>query len=231
MDFELNEDQVAYQRLAHDFAKNEIAPHAAHYDETGEYPWPILQKAFDAGLMYVNVPQNWGGAGLSLVDECLVQEELAWGCVGISGAATISNIPALGIILAGSDEQGKRFLGGAIENRSVSCYALSEPGAGSDVKSIRTAARRIGNEFSISGSKCFISSATAASHMLLFAYTDPDLGHRGISAFWIPTDRAGVRVGPAEKKMGQQASHIASIYLEDVKATADEIIGGEGGRL
>lgn len=228
MNFELNEDQIAYQRLAHDFARNEIAPQAAHYDETGDYPWPIIHKAFDAGLMYVNVPEKWGGAGLSLVDECLVQEELSWGCVGISGAATISNIPALGVILAGSDEQGKRFLGAQIENRGVSCYALSEPGAGSDVKSIRTAARRVGDEYNISGSKCFISSADAASHMLLFAYTDPSLGHRGISAFWIPMDREGVRVGPPEKKMGQQASHIASVYLEDVKATRDEVIGGEG---
>jgi acyl-CoA dehydrogenase len=228
MDFELNDDQRAYQSLAHDFAKNEIIPQAEHYDETGEYPWPIIHKAFDAGLMYVNVPQKWCGAGVSLLDECIIQEELSWGCVGISGAATISNIPALGVIMAGTDEQGKRFLGGAIENRGVSCYALSEPGAGSDVKSIRTAARRIGDEYSISGSKCFISSATNASHMLLFAYTDFSLGHRGITAFWIPMDRAGVRVGPPEKKMGQQASHIASVYLEDVKATADEVIGGEG---
>jgi len=228
MEFDLTDEQRAFQQLAHAFAAGEIAPVAADYDESGDYPWPVIHRAFDAGLMYVNVPSRWGGGGVSLLDECIIQEELAWGCVGIAGALTISNIPALGVILAGTEEQGRRFLGGQIERRAVACYALSEPGAGSDVRAIRSRARRIGGEYAISGTKCFISSADAASHMLLFAYTDPDLGHRGISAFWLPTDRAGVRVGPPEKKMGQQASHIASIFLDDVKAEAAERLGGEG---
>lgn len=228
MEFDLTEEQRAYQSLGQQFARTEIAPRAEHYDETGEYPKPIIEKAFDAGLMYVNVPERWGGAGVSLLDECLITEELAWGCSGITGSLTISNIPALGLMLAGSEEQCRAFIGGAIEGRQVMAYALSEPGAGSDVKKIRTMARRVGEDYSISGSKCFISSAGASGRLLLFTVTDPDLGHRGISAFSIPTDRAGISVGPAEKKMGQTASHIHSIYLDDVKATKEELIGGEG---
>lgn len=228
MEFGLTPEQRSYQDLARNFAATEMAPVALDYDESCEYPWPILHKAFDAGLMYVNVPEKFGGAGLSLLDECLIQEELAWGCIGISGAMTITNIPALGVLMAGSEAQQREYLGGAIERREVAAYALSEPGAGSDVKAIRTMARKIGDEYSISGSKCFISNADAASHLLLFAVTDASLGHRGITAFWIPANRAGIRIGPPEKKMGQMAAHIASIFLDAVKATSDEIIGGEG---
>jgi acyl-CoA dehydrogenase len=228
MEFDLTEEQRAYQSLAQQFARTEIAPQAEFYDHSGEYPRPIVEKAFDAGLMYANVPEKWGGAGVTLLEECLITEELAWGCAGITGSLTISNIPALGMMLAGSEEQCARFLGEAIEGRQVMAYALSEPGAGSDVKQIRTTARRVGDEYSISGSKCFISSAGASSKLLLFTVTDATLGHRGISTFLIPTDRAGVTVGPAEKKMGQTASHIHSIYLDDVKATKEELIGGEG---
>ena len=228
MDYELNEDQKAFQTLAHTFAEREIAPHAEHYDGSEESPAPILEKAFDAGLMYVNVPESCGGAGISLLDECIMTEELAWGCAGITMALTISNVPSLGVLLAGTEEQRQKFLGSAIAHRQVSAYALSEPAAGSDVKAMLTTARRIGNEYSISGSKCFISSADVASNLLLFAKTDPELGHKGITAFWVPTDREGVRVGPPEKKMGQTASHVVSISLDQVKATAAEVIGGEG---
>src|SRR4051794_2922687 len=107
MDFGLTEDQRAIQSLAHEFALREIVPVAEHYDESGEFPWPVLHKAFDAGLMYANVPQEFGGGGLGLVDECLMQEELTWGCAGITGAMTISNIPAIGVLLAGSEDQKK----------------------------------------------------------------------------------------------------------------------------
>ncbi len=229
MDFSLTDDQRAIQSLAHQFAEREIAPQAEHYDSCDEFPWPVVRKAFDAGLMFANVPTSYGGGGLPLLDECLMQEELSWGCAGIAQTLSISNIPAIGVLLAGSEEQKKRFLGGAISDRQIVAYALTEPGAGSDVKAIRTRARKIGAEFSISGSKCFITCADVASRFLLFAVTDPQLGHRGLTAFWIPADRAGVRVGPSEKKMGQTASHIASISLEEVKASPEEIIGGEGG--
>lgn len=228
MEFGLTEDQRAYQALAQQFARAEIAPRAEEYDHSGEYPRAVVDKAFDAGLMYVNVPQKWGGAGVTLLEECLITEELAWGCAGITGAITISNIPALGVMLAGSEEQGAKLLGEAIEGRQIMAYVLSEPGAGSDVKQIRTTARRVGDEYSISGSKCFISSGGAAGKFLLFSVTDPTLGHRGISAFVIPSDRPGVTVGPSEKKMGQTASHIHSIFFDEVKATKDELIGGEG---
>lgn len=228
MDFGLSEEQRAYQRLAHDFAESEIVPQAEGYDESGEYPHAVVEKAFDAGLMYPNVPHEWGGGGVTLLDEVIIQEELSWGCAGICGALMISNIPSLGVLLAGNDEQAKKLLAPTIERRGLMAYCLSEPGAGSDARSIRTAARRVGDEYSISGSKCFISSGGAASKFLVFTVTDPDLGHRGITAFFIDSNREGVRVGPAEKKMGQTASHVHSIYFEDVKATKDEAIGGEG---
>ncbi|MBI1784304.1 acyl-CoA dehydrogenase family protein, partial [Candidatus Sumerlaeota bacterium] len=160
--------------------------------------------------------------------ECLIQEEFAWGCAGICGALTISNIPSIGLLLAGTEEQKKRLLAPVIADRKLVAYALTEPGAGSDVQKIRTAARKIGDEYSISGTKCFITIGDAASFYLLFAVTDPSKGYRGITAFFIPSDRAGVRIGPAEKKMGQMAAHIATLSFDEVKATSAEIIGGEG---
>ena len=111
MDFTLDEDQRAYRDLAQTFAAAEIAPRAEEYDESEEFPWPIVKKAFDAGLMYINVPERWGGAGLSLLDECLVTEELAWGCSGIALAMTIGNIAALGLTLGGDEDQCANVLG------------------------------------------------------------------------------------------------------------------------
>lgn len=229
MHYGLTEQQRAIQSMARDFAAREIWPVSAEYDESGDFPWPILNKGFDAGLMYANVPEAYGGGGLSLVEEAIMTEELAWGCSGICLAMTISNIPSIALLLAAEEAMRKRVLGDLIERRGVFCYALTEPGAGSDVRAIRAQARKIGDEYAIGGSKCFITGAPEASWLLVFAVTDPNGGHRGISAFAIPADRAGVRLGPPEKKMGQTAAHIASIYLDDVRATADDLVGGEGG--
>ncbi len=228
MEFGWTSEQRAVQSLARDFSAREIAPLAEHYDQSGEFPWPIVQKAFDAGLMYANAPMELGGGGQSLVNECLITEELAWGCAGIALALTISNIPALGLLLAGSEEQKRTFLGRAIAERKLLAYALTEPGAGSDVQKIRTSARKIGDAYEISGSKCFITAGPEASWFLVFAVTDPSAGYRGISAFFIPSDRAGIRVGPPEKKMGQAAAHVATISFDAVRAEASEVVGGEG---
>jgi len=228
MDFGLTQDQKAIRDAAHAFAEREIVPVAEHYDHSGEFPWPVVQKAFDAGLMFANAPESLGGGGLNLLDECLLTEEFAWGCAGICGAMTLSNIPSIALMLAGTDEQKKRMLGGAISEKKLIAYALTEPGAGSDVQKIRTRATKVGSEYAISGTKCFITIAPAASYFLVFTVTDPDKGYKGITAFFVPANREGIRVGPSEKKMGQSAAHIATISFDNVKATADEIIGGEG---
>jgi acyl-CoA dehydrogenase len=155
-------------------------------------------------------------------------EELAWGCAGICGGLTISNIPAIGLLLAGTEEQKRKFLGERIEARQLIAYALSEPGAGSDVKNIRTRAEKVGDEYSISGTKCFITIGDVAAYDLVFAVTDPTLGHRGLTAFFLPSDREGIRIGPPEKKMGQHAAHIVTLSFDEVRAARHEVIGSEG---
>lgn len=228
MDFSLSEDQLALQSHARRFAEREIAPAAAHYDETEEYPRAVIDKAFDAGLMYMNAPDSLGGAGLSLLDECLVTEELASGCAGITLAITISNIVVQAILMGGSEAQAREFIGGAMERRATLAYALTEPGAGSDAKALRTHARKVGDEYSLSGAKCFITGGNVAERFVVFATTDPSLGYRGIAAFCIPADREGVRVGPSEKKMGQHAAPAVTLGFEDVRVHASERLGAEG---
>ncbi len=228
IDFELSEEERGYRDLAREFARHEIAPVAAAYDRSGEFPWPVLHKAFDIGLVGGNIPEPYGGAGLSALAECLVSEELCWGCAGIAGAITISGLAASALILAGTDEQKQRYLPELLRERKLASYALTEPGAGSDAAAIATTARRSNGGYLLSGTKSFITCAGEASSFLVFAKTDPAAGHRGLSAFIIPREAPGLTVGPPDHKMGQRAADTRQVFLEDVPAGAGQRIGGEG---
>lgn len=228
IDFDLTDEQRAIQKLAHEFAEKEIVPVAAEYDQTGKFPWPVVEKAHDVGLMNVNIPPEYGGPGLSLLDECLIGEELSWGCAGIRSAIALNQLAALPVLLAGSEEQKRKYLTRLTAERQMAAYALTEPAAGSDVAGIQTTARRHGDVYVITGTKNFISNASVANWYVVFAYTDKDKRHRGISAFLVDREMKGVVVGRKDDKMGQRAADAAQVILEEVEVPMGNRLGEEG---
>ena len=225
--FELTEEQRMLRDMAHDFAANEIVPVAAHYDETGEFPWDIINKAREVGLINTNIPAEYGGGGLNALDELLIGEELAWGCTGISTSLLINNLAAIPIIVAGSDEQKRKWLGAMVDG-ALASYAVTEPGAGSDVASIQTTARKVGNEYVINGTKTFISNASVCDFCVVFAYTDKSQRYMGMSCFVVERDREGFTVSKKFDKMGQRASDTAEINFNEVVVPEENRIGPEG---
>lgn len=225
--FALTEEQQMMQDLARDFAKNEIAPVAEHYDKTHEYPWPVVRKAQELGFTTMSIPVEYGGMGLSLFEECMLSEELAWGCSGISTCLGVVGLGMGPILIAGSHEQKQEYCGRVTEGQMAS-YCLTEPEAGSDVAGIRTTARREGDHYILNGSKTFITGATVANFYTVFAYTDPNVRYKGMSCFIVDRDWEGVSVSKPFDKMGQHASDTAAVSFDDVKVPVSHRLGKEG---
>ena len=230
IDFALTDEQKMLQQLARDFARNEIAPVAEHYDRTAEFPLPVIEKARQAGLINTNIPMEYGGGGASLVEEALVCEELAWGCTGISTSIMINNLAAIPIIVAGSDEQKKEWLG-RMTGGELGAYAVTEPAAGSDVAGMQSTATKKGDEYVLKGSKTFISNASYSQFFVVFAYTDKAAKYKGISAFIVERDRPGFSVSKKFDKLGQRASDTAEITLDEVVVPECNRLGKEGDGL
>jgi acyl-CoA dehydrogenase len=228
MDFGLNDQQKDLQKLAREFAQREIAPRAAHHDETGEFPFAIVRKAWEVDLMNTHVPEEYGGLGLSVFDGCLIAEEIAAGCSGIGTAMEANQLAEAPIIVGGSDEQKRRWLSPMIEEFQLAAYAVTEPNAGSDVHGIRTTARKVGSEYVINGSKMWITSAGVAEWYFVLTLTNPVRGARGMSAFIVPRNLPGVEVGKKEPTLGQRASDTRGITFTDVVVPAENRIGAEG---
>jgi acyl-CoA dehydrogenase len=228
IDFSLTEEQVQLQELARKFAKEEIIPKAAHHDQTGEFPREIVKKAWEIGLMNTHVPAEYGGAGLGVLDGCIITEEFAYGCTGIATAMEANGLAAAPVIVAGNEEQKKEFLGRLTREPLFAAYCVTEPGAGSDVAGIRTSAKRVGGDYVINGEKMWITNASVANWYFLLAYTDPSAKHRGMSGFIVPRETPGVTVGKKEKNLGQRASDTRAITFEDVKIPAAYLLGKEG---
>ncbi|MBC7474437.1 MAG: acyl-CoA dehydrogenase family protein [Candidatus Sericytochromatia bacterium] len=228
VNFGLSEEQQQLQQLARDFSKNEIAPKAKHYDETREFPWEVLKKAWDVGIMNTHVPEAYGGLGLGVFESCLIAEENAWGCTGIGTAMEANSLAQAPVILAGTEEQKKQFLSPMTEQLLLAAYCVTEPGAGSDVQGVKTKAVKQGDEYIINGSKMWITNASVANWYFLLAYTDPTKGHKGMSAFIVPKDTLGIEVGGKEMNMGQRCSDTRGISFADVKIPAKYLLGQEG---
>jgi acyl-CoA dehydrogenase len=225
--FGLTDEQKMIQQLARDFARNEMAPVAEEYDRSHEYPWPVIKKAQELGLTTMNIPEEYGGLGLSLFDECMVSEELAWGCSGISTAIGVNGLAILPILIAGNEEQKQEYCGRLVNGKMAS-YCLTEPEAGSDVAGIKTTARKEGDYYILNGNKTFITGATVADFYTVFAYTDPEVKYKGMSCFIVDRDWEGVSVGQPFDKMGQHASDTAEVVFDNVKVPASHLLGQEG---
>jgi len=226
VDFTLTDEQKALRELAHDFAEKEIRPVAWEYDKDGTWPADVFAKAHEVGLMNTHVPEEYGGPGLSYLDGCLIEEELSWGCSGITTSLGANGLAAAPVILAGSDEIKKQYLGMLVEELKYASFCLTEPGAGSDVSSMRTRAVRKGDKYVITGQKCFITNGSHADWYTVYAKTDPDAGHRGISAFVVPRDETVV-IDKKEDKMGQRASNTATVTFNETEIPADHLLGEE----
>jgi acyl-CoA dehydrogenase len=227
INFNLTEEQQMIRQLARDFSRNEIAPVAEHYDKSHEYPWPVIKQAQELGLTSLNVPEEYGGLGLSLFEECLVGEELAWGCSGISTAVAINNLALLPILIAGNEEQKKVYCGRIVDGQ-MSAYCLTEPEAGSDVAGIKTSARKEGDCYVLNGNKTFITGATVADFFTVFAYTNPEQRYNGMSCFIVDRDWEGVSVGKPFEKLGQHASDTAEVVFDNVRVPDSHLLGQEG---
>jgi acyl-CoA dehydrogenase len=228
VDFQFSDEQWAIRDLAREFARNEIAPVAAAYDRSAEFPWDVASKAFEVGLMNLSIPPEYGGGELGLLDQCLVWEELAAGCAGIASGLSITGLAATPLVIAGTEEQKRRSLGMVTRETAVASYCVTEPGAGSDVAGMQTTARRAGDEYVISGTKRFITGGTVASWYTVFAYTDRSIGREGMSCFVVPRDAPGLNVARKEDMMGQRAGNTAEIVLDEVAVPRENLIGGEG---
>ena len=167
-------EQQEYLELASQFTKNEVIPAAPLYDQSGEYPWDILKKAHETGLMNLHIPQEYGGMGVGTLDGCLITEKLAYGCTGISTALEANGLGSMPIMIAGNHEQKKKYLGMLIDEPVMCAYGVTEPGAGSDVSGVKTKAVKKGDEWVLNGQKMWITNGGVASFYFVLARTDPD---------------------------------------------------------
>jgi acyl-CoA dehydrogenase len=226
--FALTDEQVALRDLAHEFAEKEIRPKAAEYDERSTHPADIIEKAHEVGLMNPHVPEEYGGLGLSIFDGMLIGEELSWGCSGIAVSIVANMLGSAPVVLAGTDEQKRKWLPPLVESPLICSFALTEPNAGSDVSGIQTTAVREDDEYVLNGSKMFITNAGHAAWIIVFASTDKSQGHRGLSAFVVPTDLGGVTIEKHLDKMGQRATDTSALAFQDVRIPAEHRLGQEG---
>ncbi len=228
IDFTLTEEQEAVRKLAREFALKEMRPVARHYDETEEFPWPIIEKAHELGLINALIPEEYGGVGADKLTECLIAEELFYGCAGMGTSLMANSLALTPIIIAGTDEQKRRFLTPFTEKPIMAAFCLTEPGAGSDAASLRTRAVRDGDYYVLNGTKQFITNGSVASLYVVFATVNPELRHKGIIALVVPRDLPGISIGKVEHKMGQRASDTAQVVFEDVRVPVENRLGEEG---
>ncbi|HHF52470.1 MAG TPA: acyl-CoA dehydrogenase [Candidatus Aminicenantes bacterium] len=228
MDFSLTEEQKALQKMAKEFAEKEMRPNTAKYDEGETFPDDVMQKAFEVGFLTSEIPEAYGGGGLSHLDQAIVCEELAWGCAGLYTTIMANALAVTPIIIAGTEEQKKEFLVPFTKEMTLGSFCLTEREAGSDAGAVKTKAEKKGDEYILNGSKCFITNGGVAKLFVVFATTDPEKGARGMSAFLVPSDTEGITIGKIENKMGHRASNTAEIFFEDVKIPAKNLLGKEG---
>jgi len=227
VDFTLTDEQKDMRAMAHDFAEKEIRPVAWDYDKDGTWPQDIIDKAWEVGLMNTHLPEEYGGPGLDYLTGVVIEEEIGWGCSGIGTSLSCNGLATAPILLGGSEEVKKKYLGMLSEAPKLASFCLTEPDAGSDVSGMRTTAVKKGNQWVINGTKCFITNGGHADYYTVYAKTDKEAGHRGISAFVVDRNLDGVTVDKKEDKLGQRASNTATISFNDVAIPEGNLLAEE----
>jgi acyl-CoA dehydrogenase len=226
--FELTDEQRVLRETARRFAQKEIAPIAGELDERGEFPRALYQKAFDAGLMNDLVPAEYGGGGLSALDNTLIKEEIAAGDAGVATTFGGNNLAATPIIIAGNEAQKEQYLGGQTSKLSFAGFCLTEPGSGSDAAGLATQYEKRGDKYILNGSKAFITNGGVADYFTVFATADRSQRAKAISGFIVSADTPGVVPGKEENKMGHRASNTTTISFQDAEIPAGNLLGEEG---
>ncbi len=228
MEFGLSDEQRLLQESVRRFAQEEIAPVAAEYDASGEFPREIIAKAWELGLVSTQVSPEYGGVGLSSLDGCIVTEELAWGCAGICTSIMANDLGLLPIAIAGTEAQKQAWLTLLTERFSLIAFCLSEPQAGSDVAGLQLKVSKEGEDYVLDGTKCWITNGGEADFYTVFATLDPSQRHAGICAFVLHADTPGISHGKKEDKMGQRASETRVVIFDGVRVPAAQRLGAEG---
>jgi acyl-CoA dehydrogenase len=228
MEFELSAEQLALQETARRFARDEIAPAAAEYDQSAQFPRPLVEKAWELGLLNTVVPEAFGGLGLSSLDACIIVEEIAWACGGIATSIMCNDLALTPIVVAGDDAQKKQWLEPCTESPLLAAFCLSEPNAGSDVAGLQLQARKEGEEYVLEGTKAWITNGGEADFFTVFATLDREQRHKGICAFVVSADTPGIEAGKKEDKMGQRASDTRPIHFDGARVPASQRLGAEG---
>jgi acyl-CoA dehydrogenase len=226
VDLTLTDEQQDLRELAHSFSEKDIRKVAWDYDKDGTWPQDIIEKAWEIGLMNTHVAEEYGGPGLDYLSGCLIEEEMGWGCSGIGTSLMANGLASAPVSQGGSEQVKKKYLGMLSEAPKLASFCLTEPDAGSDVSGMKTTATRKGDKYVINGSKCFITNGGYADWYTVYAKTDKDAGHRGISAFVVPKDDT-VTVDKKEDKLGQRASNTATITFNETEIPAENLLGEE----
>lgn len=225
----LTEEQRMIRDMAAQFAAERLEPNAPDWDRESRFPAEAIAEMAGLGLMGMQVPTEWDGAGVDSIGYALALEEVAGGDGATSTIMSVHNsVGCMPILRFGSTDQKEQFLKPMARGEKLGCFCLTEPHAGSDASAIKTRARRDGNKWVLNGVKQFVTSGSQADVAIVFAVTDPEAGKRGISAFIVPTDTPGYRVASIENKLGQKASDTCQIAFENLELTPDLMLGEEG---
>ncbi|KAF3999757.1 acyl-CoA dehydrogenase family protein [Glaciimonas immobilis] len=227
MDFELSEDQRAFQQTARDFSFGELAPHAARWDAEGIFPTEVIARAGELGFCGLYTPEEFGGLGLSRLDATIVFEELARGCTSTTAYLTIHNMVSWMVANWATPIFKQQWCEQLASGKKLGSYCLTEPGAGSDAASLKTSAVLDGDTYVINGAKAFISGAGATDLLVVMARTGGE-GAGGVSAFVVPADSPGISYGRKEQKMGWNSQPTRTISFDNVRISADHLMGREG---
>ena len=234
MDFRLTDEQQALRDMVRDFAAKEVTPHAQTFDEQGAIPVELLSHMAELGLMGICSPPEYGGAGMDYLAYILALEEMCKASASVGLAMTVNNtLFAEPLLRFGTHDQKLRWLAPAAKGQHLGCYALTEPGSGSDAMSLSTTAVEANGGFVLNGTKLFITNGEIASQAVVFATVDKSKGHKGVTAFLVDKSASGFGVAKKEKKMGLLASDTCELVLENVRVGADQVLGkiGEGYKI
>jgi alkylation response protein AidB-like acyl-CoA dehydrogenase len=227
MNFDLTDDQLAFEETARQFAQQELAPNAAMWDREHYFPVEAIKKSGELGFCGLYAPESAGGLGLSRLDSSIIFEQLAMGCTTTTAMLTIHNMATWMIATWGTEEVKSTWCEKLVSGEKLASYCLTEPGAGSDAASLKTKAVKEGGEYVLNGSKVFISGAGSTDVLVVMARTGED-GPKGVSAFAVPADAAGIEYGKAEEKMGWNAQPTRMITFDNVKLRPSWLLGEEG---
>ncbi|MFW9988560.1 MAG: acyl-CoA dehydrogenase family protein [Candidatus Odinarchaeota archaeon] len=228
MEFMLTEEQKALQKKTREFAINEVLPVSQKYDESEEFPLPVIKKAWEEKLLNLGIPKQYGGPGFGLINSCIVVEEISSACPGIATSIFDNNLGAEPIVIGGNEEQKQRILAELINEFKLIAFATSEPSMGSDVAGMKCKAEKDGDEYILNGNKFWITNGGYADYITLFATVDPEKKHKGICAFIVDTKSEGVKLGKQIPKLGQRSSNTVSVGLKNVRIPKENVLAKPG---